>query len=88
MLIHQSTIKRSRQAVKHRERNSALKSSVKTAVKSVLKATLAKDKAAAKAALDETVPVIAKAASKGAFHKKTAARKISRLTKRVNRLGA
>ena len=31
---------------------------------------------------------IAKAAGKGAFHKKTASRKISRLTKRVNTLKA
>ena len=88
MLTHQSTIKRSRQAVKHRDRNNALKSSVKTAVKSVLKAALTKDQAVAKTALATTVPVIAKAASKGALHKKTAARKISRLTKRVNRLQA
>jgi small subunit ribosomal protein S20 len=55
-------------------------------VKSVLEAVETKDPEAAKAALVRTVPAIAKAAAKGAFHKKTASRKISRLTKRVNTL--
>ena len=88
MAIHQSTIKRSRQAVKHREQNVAVKSSIKTGVKAVLLATETKDLAAAEAALAKAVPAIAKAAGKGAFHKKTASRKISRLTKRVNTLKA
>jgi small subunit ribosomal protein S20 len=57
-------------------------------VKTVVEAVETKDPAAAKAALAKTVPAIAKAAAKGAFHKKTASRKISRLTKRVNTLKA
>jgi len=44
----------------------------------------AKDKAGAKDALAEAVPAIAKAGAKGVFHKNTASRKISRLTKKVN----
>ena len=88
MLIHKSAIKRSRQALKRRERNVSVKSSIKTSVKTVLEAVEGKDPAAAKAALDQTIPAITKAAAKGAFHKKTASRKISRLTKRVNTLKA
>ncbi len=88
MLTHKSAIKRSRQALKQRERNASLKSSIKTGVKTVLEAIEAKDPEAAKAKLAKAVPAIAKAAVKGAFHKKTASRKISRLTKRVNTLKA
>ena len=38
----------------------------------------------AQEALVEAVPIIERAAVKGAFHKKTASRKVSRLTKKVN----
>jgi len=74
--------------VNHRERNSALKSSIRTGVKTVLAAVESKDPETAKAALAKATPQIAKAAAKGAFHKKNASRKISRLTKQVNRLKA
>ena len=88
MATHKSAIKRSRQSGKHRERNAAVKSSIKTGVKTVLEAVKGKDQEAAKAALTEAVPAIAKASAKGAIHKKTAARRISRLTKKVNALKA
>jgi small subunit ribosomal protein S20 len=86
LATHKSAEKRSRQAVKHRERNNAVRSSIKTGVKSVVETVETKNLEAAKAVLAKTVPAIAKAAAKGAFHKKTASRKISRLTKRVNTL--
>jgi len=63
-----------------------VKSNVKTTVKQVMGAVAGKDKEASQAALAEAVPVIQKAASKGAFHKKTASRKVSRLTRQVNAL--
>ena len=66
------------------ERNKAIKSSVKTAIKKVDAAIAAKDKAAADSALVAAISEIDKAASKGVYHKKTASRKISRLTKAVN----
>ena len=88
MLTHKSAIKRSRQAEKHREGNNAVKSNINTGVKAAFEAVETKDPEAAKAALAKTVPAIAKAAAKGAFHKKTASRKISRLMKRVNTLKA
>jgi small subunit ribosomal protein S20 len=59
---------------------------VKTRIKSVLNAVEEKDSTASATALAATIPAINKAASKGVFHKKTASRKISRLTKKVNSL--
>ena len=68
------------------ERNKAIKSTVKTAIKKVDAAIAANDKAAATEALKAAITEIDKAASKGVFHKKTASRKISRLTVAVNKI--
>jgi small subunit ribosomal protein S20 len=68
------------------ERNKAIKSGVKTAVKKVHAAIEANDKAAAESALVAAISEIDKAASKGVFHKKTASRKISRLSLAVNKI--
>ncbi len=68
------------------ERNKAIKSSVKTAIKKVDAAIAAKDKIAADSALVAAISEIDKAASKGVYHKKTASRKISRLTLAVNKI--
>ena len=65
-------------------RNKMIKSKIKTLVKKVETAVAQSDKAAATAALTEAVVAIDKAAAKGIFHKNTAARKVSRLTKAVN----
>ncbi len=67
-------------------RNKAIKSKVKTMIKKVDAAIAANDKAAAEAALKVAISEISKAASKGIFHKNTAARKISRLTIAVNKM--
>ena len=67
-------------------RNKAIKSKVKTAVKKVETAVAAKDKAAAQAALLAATSEIDKATSKGVYHKNTASRKVSRLSKAVNTL--
>jgi small subunit ribosomal protein S20 len=42
----------------------------------------------AQAALQEAIPIIDKAASKGALHHRTAARSIARLSKKVHALSA
>ncbi len=65
-------------------RNKMIKSKIKTLVKKVEAAVAASDKAAATAALSEAVVAIDKAAAKGVYHKNTAARKVSRITKAVN----
>ena len=66
------------------ERNKAIKSGVKTAIKKVYAAVEAGDKAAANAALVEATSIIEKAASKGVYHKNSAARKVSAIAKAVN----
>ena len=63
-------------------RNKMIKSQVKTAVKKVLGAIEAKEN------LTAAISAIDKAKSKGVFHKNNAARKISRLTKAVNKMTA
>ena len=67
-------------------RNKAIRSKVKTMVKKVDAAIAAGDKAAAQAALLVAISEIDKATSKGVYHKNTASRKVSRLSKAVNAL--
>jgi len=86
LATHKSAIKRSKQGEKHRMRNTSIKSSVRTKIKEVLTIVDSKDNEGSKTALAKAVPAIDKAAAKGVFHKKNASRKISRLTKRVNKL--
>lgn len=68
------------------DRNKAIRSSVKTAIKKVHAAIEANDAEAAKEALKNATVAIDKAASKGIYHKNNAARKVSRLTKAVNKI--
>ncbi|MDI6775861.1 MAG: 30S ribosomal protein S20 [Syntrophales bacterium] len=86
MATHRSAEKRSRQNEKRRLRNSAIKSRVKTGIKSVLKAVEGKDREGSKTALVHVIPLIDKATAKDVLHKKTASRKISRLSRKVNAL--
>jgi len=65
-------------------RNRMIKSQVKTAIRKVNEAIAASSVEDAQAALRAAIPVIDRAASKGTFHRKTASRKVSRLTRRVN----
>ena len=65
-------------------RNKAIRSKVKTAIKKVAAAVAAGDKAAAQAALVAAISEIDKACTKGVYHKNTASRKVSRLSKAVN----
>lgn len=81
-----SQIKRNEQNEKRRVRNKAVRSDMKTRTKTVEAA------AAAGADTDEALRIaiarIDKAASKGVIHKNTAARKKSRLVKRISRISA
>ena len=86
MATHKSAEKRARQSEKRRMRNTSAKTRVKTSVKAVLKSVEEKDVEKSREVLLETTKTIGKAAASGTFHKKRAARKISRLTKKVNAL--
>ena len=85
MANHKSALKRNRQSIVRRDRNRINRSKVKTAVKKIDTAIEVESSLEmAQEALKAAVPVIERAAVKGAFHKKTASRKISRLTKKLN----
>ena len=88
MANHKSAIKRAKQSEDRRLRNRARKTRVKTAVKQVRTAVENKSVEEAQAALQQAIPVIDKAASKGSLHHRAAARKISRLSKQVHALSA
>jgi small subunit ribosomal protein S20 len=81
-------MKRARQNKKRRVRNQARKTRVKNLVRDVRQAVAQKNLEGAEAALQKAVPIIAQVAGKGTLHWRTAARKISRLTKQVNTLKA
>jgi small subunit ribosomal protein S20 len=81
-------MKRARQNEKRRVRNQARKTRVKNVVRDVRQAVAQKNLEGAEAALQKAVPIIAQVAGKGTLHWRTAARKISRLTKQVNTLKA
>ncbi len=59
---------------------------IRTFVKKVETALAAGDKDAAAAALAQVQPELARGVAKGVLHKNTAARKFSRLTKRLSAL--
>lgn len=88
MANHASALKRLRQNVKRRARNRYWKSSMRTAIKAVRSAVEENDNPTAQTQLKEAISLIAHVAGKGVIHKKTASRKISRLTKLVNTLSA
>jgi len=85
---HLSAMKRARQNKKRRVRNQARKTRVKSVMRDVRQALTQKNLEQAETALQQAVPVIARVAGKGTLHWRTAARKISRLTKQVNALKA
>lgn len=80
-----SAIKRIRQNEKRRLRNRIVKSQTRTYVKKAIKAIDGKDQEAAKAAALIAVKALDKAAEKGILHKNNAARRKSRLMRRLAR---
>ena len=80
MANHKSALKRAKQNELRRLRNKAVKTRVRSAVKTVR--TAGAD--GAEGELKRAQSVIDRAAKKGVIHKRTAARKISRLHKTVN----
>lgn len=81
-----STLKRIRQNATCRARNRYWKSTMRTAIKKVQKTAESKEtQGQLKDVLRLAISAIAHVASKGVIHRRTASRKISRLTKFVNR---
>jgi small subunit ribosomal protein S20 len=84
LATHKSAIKRAKQNEIRNLANKSNRTRVKNVIKQVRAAVDEKSAEKARAALVTAVPVIQKAAKKGAIHRKNASRKISRLTKQVN----
>lgn len=83
-----SQIKRNRQNEKRRLRNRVFRGRARTAVKHVRAALSGGDLPAAQEALIQAVRALDKAAEKGVIHKNNAARRKSRLMKRLAALKA
>ena len=84
MANHKSAIKRARQNEIRRVRNKTTKTRIKTVTKNV---RLAAESSAGEdtiSALNSAKSIIDNAAKKGVIHRRTAARKVSRLSKLVN----
>lgn len=86
MANHKSAEKRARQTLKRNSVNRARRSRIHTAVKAVETAVAAKDGDTAVKSQRKAESVLAKSVNKGTLHWKTAARKASRLAKRVKAL--
>lgn len=84
MANHASALKRARQNEARRLRNRMVKTRIKNVVKSVRQAVEASSDQTA-TALNQAKSMIAKAAKKGVIHKKSASRKIARLSKLAQR---
>jgi small subunit ribosomal protein S20 len=81
-----SAKKRARQTVKRTAINHMRLSRIRTSVKKVETAIAAGDKDAARAALKAAQPELHRGVTKGVLHRNTAARKLSRLSARINAL--
>jgi small subunit ribosomal protein S20 len=80
---HKSAIKRARQNEKKRTRNRSVKTRVKNVIKETRAAIADGSSDAAADSVRSAQSIIDKAAKKGVIHKRSAARKISRLTKKA-----
>jgi small subunit ribosomal protein S20 len=83
-----SSKKRALQAERRAAVNKARRSRMRTFVRRVEEAIAAGERDAAAEALRLAQPEIMRSVSRGVIHKNTASRKISRLSGRVNALGA
>ena len=88
MANHKSAIKRARQNEIRRLRNKGTKTKIKSIVKDVRSSVGEASGEETKVNLNAAQSVIDKASKKGVIHKRTASRKISRLTKLANSASA
>ena len=84
----QSQIKRNRQNLKRHDRNQGVRSALKTSTKKVHAAVAAGDAETAAHLQRQAARALDKAVSKGIVHKRTAARRKSRLAKAASSASA
>jgi small subunit ribosomal protein S20 len=87
MATHKSAEKRARQTVRRNKVNRARRAKIQSAIRALETAVSAKDEAAAVKAQRIAEGALARGAGRGTLHWKTAARKASRLAKRVKTIG-
>lgn len=87
MAHHKSAKKRIRTNARRTDVNGARVGRVRTFVKKVEAAIAGGDKAAAAAALRAAQPEMQRGAGRGVMHKRTASRKLSRLSAQIKKLG-
>ncbi len=85
---HKSAIKRHRQNLKRTVRNQAVRTRVRHAVREIRETIGRNDAAAAETELRTAMKTIDQAATKGVLHPNNAARRISRLSRRIAALKA
>ena len=83
-----SALKANRQNVKRREHNRQMRSKLRTALKGIRASLDDNDLDAAKTALNDTVSMVDKMATKGIIHRNTAGRYQSRLAARLTKTTA
>lgn len=83
MANHPSALKRARQNKNRRLRNASIRTRVKTGVKQYLETLETPSPESTQPALIKAVSLIDQASSKGVLHRRTASRKISRLSKKL-----
>ncbi len=83
MANHRSSKKRIRRNAKRAAINTSRRSRLRTFIKNVETAVLAGDAQAAKSALSLAQPEIDRCVAKGILHRRTASRKLSRLSAKI-----
>ena len=83
-VVHKSAIKRARQSISRYQRNKAILHGTKTVTKKVKAAVDDKNTELAQSLLRDATSALHKAVTKGALHRKTASRRISKLAAKVN----
>ena len=88
MANHKSALKRARQNEIKRIRNKSVRTRVKKATKQFRAAAVEENRENIEIQMKTAQSIIDKAAKQGVIHKKTAARKVSRLTRVANNIQA
>jgi small subunit ribosomal protein S20 len=84
MTKHPSAEKRHRQSTKRNVRNQAIRSRVRSAVKKLRTLVEAGDQTAARQEIRVVQSTLDKARTKGVLHRKSAARRVARLSRQVD----
>ena len=88
MAQHKSAKKGIRRNARAATVNHARLSRIRTQVKELEAAIASGDKAAAQAAFKKVMPELMRGAAKGVVHKRTVARKLSRISARIKKIAA